>query len=137
MDTNRRPGDKPVNENITPCVLAAFNRPDKLDHVLGALRDQDIDHLIVFVDGPRDEADVELVERCRAIGHVQFEVSQAMVEGMGRDGSEVFEFLSDHGYECHPISENGDLLPSVTMTREFSANFIAVPSRKWRDADED
>lgn len=50
-----------------PVVLFAFNRPDKLERVLAALRTQDIDHLIVFVDGPRDDADVELVERCRAI----------------------------------------------------------------------
>jgi len=50
-----------------PVVLFAFNRPDKLERVLAALKTQDIERLIVFVDGPRDDADVELVERCRAI----------------------------------------------------------------------
>ena len=55
------------DSGIVPCVVFAFNRPDKLQRVLTALRDQDINHLIVFVDGPRDDADVELVERCRAI----------------------------------------------------------------------
>jgi len=56
-----------ANENIVPCALFAFNRPDKLERVLLALKPQDIDRLIVFVDGPRDDADVELVERCRTI----------------------------------------------------------------------
>lgn len=55
-----------ANANIVPCAVFAFNRPDKLERVLAALRTQDIDRLIVFVDGPRDDADVELVERCRA-----------------------------------------------------------------------
>ncbi len=50
-----------------PVVLFAFNRPDKLERVLAALKTQDIEHLIVFVDGPRDDANVELVEQCRAI----------------------------------------------------------------------
>jgi len=56
-----------TNENTVPCVVFAFNRPDKLQRVLSALRTQDIDRLIVFVDGPRDDVDVDLVEQCRAI----------------------------------------------------------------------
>lgn len=56
-----------TNENIVPCVIFVFNRPDKLEQVLSALKTQDIDRLIVFVDGPRDHADVQLVERCMTI----------------------------------------------------------------------
>jgi len=52
---------------FVPCVVFAFNRPEEFERVLAALKTQDIDHLIVFVDGPRGDADVELVERCRAI----------------------------------------------------------------------
>lgn len=58
---------RPTGNAPLPCVVFAFNRPDKLQQVLSALRAQDIDRLVVFVDGPRDDADVELVERCRAI----------------------------------------------------------------------
>ncbi len=54
-------------QDLVPCVVFAFNRPDKLQRVLAAMKTQDIDRLIVFVDGPRDDADVELVERCRTI----------------------------------------------------------------------
>lgn len=53
--------------NILPCAVFAFNRAEKLEQVLAALRDQDIDRLIIFVDGPRDDADIKLVERCRAV----------------------------------------------------------------------
>ncbi len=57
----------PRDSSVVPCVVFAFNRPDNLETVLAALRAQDIDRLIVFVDGSRDDADVELVERSRAI----------------------------------------------------------------------
>lgn len=50
-----------------PCIVFAFNRPDKLERVLMALKTQDIARLIVFVDGPRDHADVKLVEQCKTI----------------------------------------------------------------------
>ena len=56
-----------ADSNLVPCVVFAFNRPDKLQRVLSALRTQDIDRLIVFVDGPRGDADVKPVERCRAV----------------------------------------------------------------------
>lgn len=56
-----------VDSSLVPCAVFAFNRPEKLKRVLAALRTQDIDHLIVFVDGPRDGADVGLVQQCRNI----------------------------------------------------------------------
>jgi len=56
-----------ICRHTVPCVVFAFNRPDKLKRILDALRIQEIDRLIIFVDGPRDKSDIELVERCRAI----------------------------------------------------------------------
>jgi hypothetical protein len=53
--------------DLIPCVVFAFNRPDQLGRVLEALRPQKIDALIVYVDGPRNNRDVELVGRCHAI----------------------------------------------------------------------
>lgn len=52
---------------LIPCAVFAFNRPDRLREVLVALRDQNVERLIVFVDGPRDEDDCEPVNRCRNI----------------------------------------------------------------------
>jgi hypothetical protein len=54
-------------QDMTPCVVFAFNRPDKLQRVLSALKTQEIDRLIVFVDGPRGDADVKLVEQCKTV----------------------------------------------------------------------
>lgn len=56
-----------ISSSLVPCVILAYNRPDKLERVLSALKTQNIECLIVFVDGPRDDADVELVEQCRVI----------------------------------------------------------------------
>ena len=74
-----------ANENIVPCVVFAFDRPDKLERVLSALKTQDIDRLIVFVDGPRDDADVELVERSSTIGNdVDWVDKELYFEGQNR-----------------------------------------------------
>ena len=51
-----------------PLVLFAFNRPAKLRRVVRSLAGQGIEEVIIFVDGPRDKADKELVEECIAIG---------------------------------------------------------------------
>lgn len=56
-----------IDRTAVPCVVFAFNRPDKLQLILEALRTQNIDRLIVFVDGPRNDAEAELVEQCKAI----------------------------------------------------------------------
>jgi len=56
-----------------PCVVFAFNRPEKLVRVLTALQQQNIDSLVVFVDGPRHDADVPSVRLCKAIAeHVDW-----------------------------------------------------------------
>jgi len=95
-------------------------------------RIQALDYLKVDVEG----AELDVLKSCSgllkrgAIRYIQFEVSQAMVKGMGRDGTEVFKLLKDFGYECHPISVSGELQPPVTRNDAFFANFIAMPKGK-------
>jgi hypothetical protein len=60
-------GKNYLMKDMVPCVVFAFNRPAKLTRVLNALQGQDVDRLIVFVDGPRHEKDLRPVEACRAI----------------------------------------------------------------------
>jgi hypothetical protein len=55
------------HRDMTPCVVFAFNRPDKLQRILSALKTQEIERLIVFVDGPRDSRDIQLVEQCKTV----------------------------------------------------------------------
>lgn len=52
---------------VIPVALFAFNRPDKLQSVLDALKPQGIEHMVIFVDGPRNESDVAAVERCKGV----------------------------------------------------------------------
>ena len=88
-----------------------------------------IDYLKVDVEG----AELEVFQGCRemlarkAVRHIQFEISQPMLQGMKRESSEVFRFLARAGYICCPISERGELLAPVEDTDRFFANFIAVP----------
>ncbi|MFM8321704.1 MAG: hypothetical protein ACKOC5_12390 [Chloroflexota bacterium] len=50
-----------------PVVVFGFNRPEKLRRVLHALRTQAVDRLVVFIDGPRTEADRPAVAACQAL----------------------------------------------------------------------
>jgi len=52
--------------SLLPVVIFAFNRPRKLRRILEALRPQSIDQLVVFVDGPRKDADLPDVVACRS-----------------------------------------------------------------------
>jgi len=62
----------------------------------------------------------------RRIACVMFEVSEAMVEGMNHDPSEVFELLRAAGLTVHELAEDGS--PRVATghpTRNFQ-NFVAI-----------
>jgi hypothetical protein len=52
---------------MVPCVLFAFNRPDKFARIVSAIRPQNVDHIIVFIDGPRDDRDNGPIEECKKI----------------------------------------------------------------------
>ncbi len=54
------------NQKI-PCVLFAFNRPDMFAQIVSAIRTQDVDHILVFIDGPRNEIDSKAIEECKKI----------------------------------------------------------------------
>ena len=53
---------------LAPLIVFAFNRPDTLQNTLSSLRRNDLakdTELFVFVDGPRNDSDVEKIERVR------------------------------------------------------------------------
>jgi len=52
-----------------PCVIFGFNRPDFLEQVLDSLKRQNISKLIIFIDGPRDKSDINLVEQSCEVAH--------------------------------------------------------------------
>jgi len=53
--------------NQLPCVIFAFDRPKLLEKTLENLREQKVDRLVVFIDGPRDSLDNENVEKCQSL----------------------------------------------------------------------
>ena len=63
----------------------------------------------------------------QAVSCLQFEVSRKMLDGLGARAREVFEFLSNHGYECHAIGEDGRVGPVATDSDAFYDNYIAFP----------
>lgn len=87
-----------------------------------------IDYLKVDVEG----AELDVLKGCQellkrhAISYIQFEVSQAMLDGLNRDSKGIFMFLNSFGYICFPISAGGKLLDAITETKTFFANFIAM-----------
>ena len=90
-----------------PCVVFAFNRPDKLQRILEALRPQNIDRLIVFVDGPRNDREALSVEHCRAIARSVDWVDKELV-------------LREHNRGLAGLSEN----MSTVMESYKSAVFL-------------
>jgi hypothetical protein len=57
---------KHINGKV-PCVLFAYDRPDTFIQVVSALRTQDVDHVIVFIDGPKNDKAVGPVGECKKI----------------------------------------------------------------------
>ncbi len=72
-------------------------------------------------------SNIAIISCQEVIRHVQFEISQVMLQGMNGELSDVFRFLGDPGYRCHPFSDQGVLLDPVEDTTGFFAYFIAVP----------
>jgi hypothetical protein len=54
---------------LLPVVVFAFNRPQKLRRIFDALRQQNIDRLVVFIDGPRSLNDQTAVKACQQIAN--------------------------------------------------------------------
>ena len=79
-----------------------------------------IDYLKIDVEGA--ECDVlqgasSLLAR-QAVGTIQFEALP--------QANDVFRLLQTHGFRCHPIGADGNLLPEASATREGYANYAAV-----------
>lgn len=92
---------------------------------------QTIDFLKVDVEG----GELDVVEGCtkllRAgrIKVIQFEVSKPQVEGFGRSGIEVFDFLRKYGYSFYEILENGQLkVFENSLPANIYQNFIGASS---------
>jgi len=86
-----------------------------------------IDYLKLDVEGAESDALKGMVEllREKAIGFIQFEISQKMLEGLNRTAKETFDILIEHGYECHRIEGDGEIGEKVIDSYSFYENYIA------------
>ena len=90
-----------------------------------------IDYLKLDVEGAEFRAlqgARDLLSR-QAIRFLQFEVSLKMLEGLDTCAKPVFDLLASLGYECHAISNEGEMLGIVFDSAEFYENYIAVPAQ--------
>jgi FkbM family methyltransferase len=64
--------------------------------------------------------------RERQVGCLVFEISQAMVEGMGHDPAEIFDLVRDAGFAVHELSDDGTLRRAPTRPERNFQNFVAL-----------
>ncbi|QSV54662.1 MAG: FkbM family methyltransferase [Dolichospermum sp. UKL201] len=108
-----------INTEIVEAIkLDSFCLENSIDH---------IDYLKIDVEGA--ESDVlegarELLKN-KSIRYIQFEISQKMLEGLNRSAKSTFDILIENGYECHRITEEGNIGEVVVDSNSFYENYIA------------
>ncbi|WP_016949681.1 FkbM family methyltransferase [Anabaena sp. PCC 7108] len=108
-----------INTEIVEAIkLDSFCLENSIDH---------IDYLKIDVEGA--ESDVlegarELLKN-KSIRYIQFEISQKMLEGLNHTAKSTFDILIENGYECHRITEDGNIGELVVDSNSFYENYIA------------
>lgn len=90
---------------------------------------QKIDYLKIDVEGAESDVLQGAIEllRNKQIYFLQFEISQKMLEGLNREAKSTFDILIENGYECHRITQNGNIGEEVINSNSFYENYIAFP----------
>ena len=88
-----------------------------------------IDYLKLDVEGVEIDAlngASELLEN-KSIRYLQFEISKQMLEATNSKAKDMFDFLQNKGYECHVITDEGNIGEKATDSDAFYDNYIAFP----------
>jgi len=90
---------------------------------------QQIDLLKLDVEGAEVEAlsGADRLLREGKIGCLLFEVSEAMVNGMGHEATEVFDVVRRSGLNVHELADDGSLQPAPPRPMRNFQNFVALP----------
>ena len=91
---------------------------------------RNIDFLKVDVEGSESFAleGASSLLNSKAIRFIQFEISKNMLEGLNKIAKETFDILTKNGYECHKITDSGEIGEQVRDSNSFYENYIAFPS---------
>jgi hypothetical protein len=100
-------------KDILPVVVFAFNRPEKLRRVLAAVRQQNIDCLVIFTDGPRGQNDRAGVDACRQLANSVDWVKTELHVSDVNNGSRNLHLHIEKVFEQYPaaIFLEDDCLP--------------------------
>jgi FkbM family methyltransferase len=119
MEVDGRPAEPVARQRVTGVTLDDYCAEHGVER---------IDLLKLDVEG----AELEVLEGCRRllaerrIGCILFEVSRAMVEGMGHEPAEIFEIVRAAGLAVHELAEDGTLHPAPERPARHFQNFVAL-----------
>jgi len=89
----------------------------------------EIDYLKIDVEGAESDVlsgAVNLLKN-KQVRFIQFEISQKMLKGLNREAKFTFDILAEYGYECHWITQDGEIGSDVKGSNAFHKNYIAFP----------
>jgi FkbM family methyltransferase len=119
MEVDGQPAEPVARQRVTGVTLDDYCAEHGIER---------IDFLKLDVEG----AELEVLQGCarllveRRIGCMLFEVSRAMVEGMGHDPAEIFEIVRTAGLTVHELTEDGRLSPAPESPARHFQNFVAL-----------
>ncbi|MFP4297763.1 MAG: FkbM family methyltransferase [Spirulinaceae cyanobacterium] len=117
------------NGSVVPIDKTEIVEAVTLDSFCQAQGINKIDYLKVDVEGAESEVlkGAENLLKQHKIQFIQFEISQVMLEGLQKEAKEVFDILIANGYECHRITNEGDIGVKVKDSNSYYENYIAFP----------
>jgi FkbM family methyltransferase len=119
LEVDGQPAEPVASRRVRGITLDAYCAERGIDR---------IDLLKLDVEG----AELEALRGARRLldeGRIRclvFEVSQAMVEGMGHDPAEIFELLRGAGLTIHELDEDGTLRSAPEQPARHFQNFVAL-----------
>lgn len=119
MEVDGRPAEPVARQRVSGVTLDDYSAEHGIER---------IDFLKLDVEG----AELEVLQGCarllreRRIGCILFEVSQAMVEGMGHEPAEIFQLVRAAGLTVHELADDGTLSLAPELPARHFQNFVAL-----------
>ncbi len=112
-----------------PIIRTEIVEAIRLDDFCEAQQIRSIDYLKIDVEGAESDVLQGAINllTTKSIQLIQFEISQAMLDGLNRQARSTFNILIENGYECHQILTNGEIGEQVSNSNSFYENYIAFP----------